>query len=199
MNLKYQNQYLILPADDGSREDTRLAVEYSDEAIQAFLEQGYVIVGSADFNKLIGNAEKPYSIHKDGTLYETPPYVPSLEEVKVAKKEEIKQYYLKDVASVVWVDHTDGNTYGYDTDKDSQVDFNSSYQRAKISGKTRYNVYVDKADLSQKDFVVHTPAMFELVLDKAGVYQEDVYAKYYMLKEKVSACSTPEEVEQIVW
>lgn len=199
MNLEYQNQYLILPAEDGSRADTKLAVEYSDAEIAELLAQGYVIVSADDFNKLIGNADRPYSIAMDGTLYETPPYVPSLEEVKAAKKEEIKQHYLKDVAAVVWVDHADGRTYGYDTDKDSQVDFNSSYQRAQIAGKTRYNVYVDKADLKQKEFVEHTPAMFELVLDKAGIYQEEVYAKYYLLKEKVSACSTAEEVEQIVW
>lgn len=199
MSNKYFNKYLILPGDDGSKADTKLTVGLTDSAIEQLLTQGYVLVSRDDFNKLLGNTGKAYSIRKDGTLYETPPYVPTLDEVKLAKKEEIKQHYLKDVEAVVWVSHTGGKTYGYDTDKGSQIDFNSSYQRAQISGTTRYNVYVDKADLTQKDFIVHTPAMFQLVLDKAGIYQEEVYAKYYVLKEQVSACTSKEEVEKISW
>ena len=111
MNLKYQKQYLILPADDGSREDTKLAVEYSDEAIQQLLEQGYVLVSEEDFQKLIGNAGKPYSIRKDGSLYETPPYVPSVEEVQAQKLAEFK--VNRDAEEVKPIEYQ-CNVYDYD-------------------------------------------------------------------------------------
>lgn len=42
INLKYANQYLILPAEDGSRADTKLAVECSDSFVEELLERGYI-------------------------------------------------------------------------------------------------------------------------------------------------------------
>ena len=65
------NKYLIKPNEDGNRKDTKLAVGLSDDTIQELLSDGYFLVNEDDFQKLIGNADKPYSIAMDGTLYET--------------------------------------------------------------------------------------------------------------------------------
>lgn len=120
MNEKYINHYLILPADDGTRADTKLAVEYSDEAIAQFLAQGYVIVGDEDFQKLVGNADRPYSIAMDGTLYETPPYVPSIEEVKAAKLQEIDAWTAAKITGG-FTSRASGEPVQYDSDKDTQL------------------------------------------------------------------------------
>ena len=100
MNLERQNQYLILP-ENGNRKDTKLAVEYSEEQIAEFVAAGYVIVNQADFNKLIGNADKAYLIANNGTVYEKP--APTDEELlasaKPAKIAELKA--ARDRKSVV--------------------------------------------------------------------------------------------------
>lgn len=75
-------EYLIKPNKNGEREDTKLAVEFTDEQISEMLKNGYFLVSDDDFQKLIGNADKPYSIAMDGTLYETPPYEPTVEELQ---------------------------------------------------------------------------------------------------------------------
>ena len=71
MNDKRVNQYLILP-EAGQRKDTKLAVEYDEAQIADYLSQGYVIVGSNDFNKLIGNGDGKYLIADDGSVYPKP-------------------------------------------------------------------------------------------------------------------------------
>ena len=120
MNEKYVNQYLILPAEDGTRADTKLAVEYSDEAVAAFFTQGYVLVSSDDFNKLIGNSDRPYSIAVDGTLYETPPYVPSIEEVKESKLQEIDAWTAGKITGG-FTSSASGEAVRYDSDVDTQI------------------------------------------------------------------------------
>lgn len=97
------------------------------------------------------------------------------------------------------MEQTDGKVYGYDTDKDSQVDFMASYNRAKITGTTRYNVYVNKDDLSEKVFTVHNQEMFEAALSEAGIYQESVYAKLYELEDRVENAKTEEDLAKISW
>lgn len=191
--------WLILPDTDGSRKDTKIASEYSSKEIADYLAQGYIKVCYEDFNKLLNNRDGEYCISADGTIYPKPPYVPTLDELKTTKENEIKQSYIKDVNAIVWVTQSDGSVLGYDTDKDSQIDFNSSYQRAQLNGTTRYNVYVDKNDLSQKVFTVHTPEMFEAALEAAGNYQEDVYAHYYETKLLIENAENEEALKAISW
>lgn len=121
---------------------------------------------------------------------------PSLEDLKVIKYAEVKADYLKALYAVAWVEQ-DGTLYGYDTDPGSQLDFSISHARAKLNGTTRYNVYTDKSNLDTKEFLEHTPEMFDKVLAEVGDLQEDVYVKYYAVKELVKAAKTPEELEGI--
>lgn len=208
MNEKYINKYLIKPADDGSREDTKLAVEYTDEQIEEFKQQGYLVVDDSDFQKLIGNDDgKEYLIAKDGTLSEKPPYVPTLEEERDKKLQELKDAYLIDLNAPAWfeqdMDQPDGTSFkkyvGYDTDKDSQVDFHSSKERAKLLGSTPYNIYVNPDNLKEKEFTYHTHAMFERALVAAGEYQVGVYTKYYTLKAQAENATSKEELARIKW
>lgn len=190
LNLKYQNQYLILPAADGSREDTKLAVEYADEAIQAFLKQGYVIVPEEDFQKLIGNAGKPYSIRKDGSLYETPPYVPSLQEVQNQKLAEFKAN--RDIEEVKPIEYQ-GNVYDYDEKARDRI--NAAIIALEAQGE-KANIAWTLADNTS---VVVTANDLRMVIANVAIRSNQLHAKYRTLKEKVLTCKSLKELEQIVW
>ena len=112
MNLKRQNQYLILP-ENGNRKDTKLAVEYSEEQITEYLKQGYVIVNHDDFNKLIGNANGDYLIADDGVVYPKPAPTDAelLAAAKPAKIAALKaERDSKEVEPITY----NGNSYDYD-------------------------------------------------------------------------------------
>lgn len=133
---------------------------------------------------------------------------PTIEELKNKKIEEIKSAYVNELYSPSWFEQTmyDQNGHelekryvGYDTDKDSQIDFNSSYERAKIKGFTMYNIYVNPDNLNEKEFVCHTPEMFSSALLAAGEYQERVYIKYYTLKSLVEEAKFETDLKNINW
>ena len=107
VNTEYINKYLIKPGENGVREDTKLAQEYTDEQIAEFVANGYVVVEDDDFQRLIGNYEDQYGINPDGTLFIIPPYVPTVEE----QMEAIKQELINAVQS--WMDGV-AQTRGYD-------------------------------------------------------------------------------------
>ena len=112
MNLKRQNQYLILP-ENGNRKDTKLAVEYNEEQITEYLKQGYVIVNHDDFNKIIGNGDGDYLIADDGVVYPKPAPTDAelLAAAKPAKIAELKaERDSKEVEPITY----NGNSYDYD-------------------------------------------------------------------------------------
>lgn len=132
----------------------------------------------------------------------------TLEDLRADKLQEIKSAYLKDLYAPYWFNQTmdlpDGTSVekyvGYDTDKDSLVDFTNSEKRAQLLGSTLYNIYVNPDNLKEKEFTYHTPAMFERVFLAAGDYQQNVvYTKYYTLCAQVEAATSKEELELIVW
>lgn len=162
---------------------------------QQTVVQDYIHYSPAT-DEILMTGERPSAEHiaqTDGTwiLLE-----PSLEDLKVMKYAEVKEDYLKALYAVAWIDQ-DGSLYGYDTDPGSQLDFSLSHARAKLKGITRYNVYTDKSNLDTKEFLKHTPEMFDKVLAEVGNYQEDVYKKYYAVKELVKVAKTPEELAGI--
>lgn len=190
MNLKYQNQYLILPADDGSRENTKLAVEYSDEAIQQLLAQGYVLVGSEDFNKLIGNADVPYSIHKDGSIYKTPAYVPSVEEVQAQKLAEFKNN--RDTEEVKLIEYN-GNLYDYDEKARDRI--NAAIIALEAQGEKASIEWT----LADNASVTVTANDLRMVIANVAIRSNRLHVKYRTLKEQVLACKSNAELEKIDW
>lgn len=187
-NEKYENQYLIKPAADGSREDTQLAVEYSDEAVAEFLANGYVLVGDEDFQKLIGNAGKPYSIAMDGSVYETPPYVPSLEEAQAAKLAELKS--TRDALETEPIEYN-GNRYDYDDKARDRI--NAAIIALDITGQSIEWTTADNTN------VTVTAQDLRNIIAAVAVRSNELHVKYRSLKEQVLACATAEEVAEIVW
>lgn len=190
LNLKYQNQYLILPAADGSREDTKLAVEYADEAIQAFLKQGYVLVDEDDFRKLIGNYGIQYCIDKDGSIYEAPDYIPSVQEVQ---EEMIARFKANRDAEEVKPIEYQGNVYDYDEKARDRI--NAAIIALEAQGE-KANIAWTLADNTS---VVVTANDLRMVIANVAIRSNQLHAKYRTLKEKVLACKSLKELEQIVW
>lgn len=121
-NEKYENQYLIKPAEDGARADTKLAVEHSDEAVDELLKQGYVLVCDADFQKLIGNAGGEYLIADDGRVYPKPAPTDAelLAVAKQAKLAEISQWTADNITGG-FISSASGEPVRYDSDVDTQL------------------------------------------------------------------------------
>lgn len=190
MNLKFKNQYLILPDEDGNRADTKLAVEYDDEAIQAFLKQGYVLVSEEDFQKLIGNAGVPYSIRKDGSIYETPPYVPSVEEVQEQKLAEFKSN--RDTEEVEPIEYN-GNLYDYDEKARDRI--NAAIIALDAQGEGADIAWT----LADNTSVTVTALDLRMVVANVAIRSNTLHVKYRTLKENVLACKSLKELEQISW
>ncbi len=116
-----ESQYLIKPKN-GLREDTKLAVEYSEGEIKNFLANGYYLVSDEDFNKLIGNAGKEYLIADDGTIYVKPD--PSAEELLAqAKTAKLAQIDTLTADKIIggFMSTCTGTAVTYDSDKDTQL------------------------------------------------------------------------------
>lgn len=190
MNGKYTNQYLILPAEDGTRADTKLAVEYSDDAIAGFLAQGYVLVSSDDFNKLIGNADKAYSIAMDGTLYETPPYEPSLTELCEQKVAQFK--INRDEEEVLPIEYN-GNSFDYDDKARDRINAAIIALDEQGEGATIEWTTADNQD------VTVSAADLRGVIAAVAVRSNALHIKYRQLKAQCEAAQTVEELAQIVW
>ena len=190
INLKYQNQYLILPADDGSRADTKLAVEYDDEAVEAFLKQGYVLVSEDDFQKLIGNYGIQYCIDKDGSIYEAPDYIPSVQEVQ---EEMIARFKANRDAEEVKPIEYQGNVYDYDDKARDRI--NAAIIALEAQGE-KANIAWTLADNTR---VVVTANDLRMVIANVAIRSNQLHVKYRELKEKVLACKSNAEVEKIVW
>ena len=121
MNEQRVNQYLILP-EAGQRKDTKLAVEYDETQIAAYIEHGYVIVGNDDFNKLIGNGNGEYLIADDGVVYPKP--APTDAELLAAAKQvklaEISQWTAANITGG-FISSASGEPVRYDSDLETQI------------------------------------------------------------------------------
>ena len=116
-----KNQYLI-KSKNGLREDTKLAVEYSEKEIKNYLASGYYLVNDEDFNKLIGNTDKEYLIADDGTIYVKPD--PSDAELLAqAKTTKLAQIDTLTAAKIIggFKSSCTGTAVTYDSDKDTQL------------------------------------------------------------------------------
>lgn len=190
MNEKYVNMYLIKPAEDGRRADTKLAVECSDSRVEELLSQGYVLIDNDDFQKLIGNAGKPYSIAMDGTVYETPPYVPPLAEVQEQKIAELKA--KRDEAEVEPIEYK-GNLYDYDDKARDRI--NAAIIALDVQGE---GASIEWTTAENTNATV-TADDLRGVIATVAVRSNALHIKYRELKEQVLACTTNEEAEAITW
>jgi hypothetical protein len=193
MNLERQNQYLILP-ENGNRKDTKLAVEYSEEQIAEFVAAGYVIVNQADFNKLIGNADKAYLIANNGTVYEKP--APTDEELlasaKPAKIAELKA--ARDAREVEPIEYG-GNMYDYDDKARERI--NAAIIALDMqTAQTKAVASIDWTTADNKDVSV-TADDLRCVIASVAQRSNALHVAYRAAKDKVESAITVAEVEAI--
>ena len=193
MNNKRINQYLILP-DNGQRKDTKLAVEYDEEQIAEYINQGYVIVNQADFNKLIGNADKAYLIADDGTVYEKP--APTDEELlataKPAKIAELKAE--RDAKEVEPIEY-DGNLYDYDDKARERI--NAAIIALDVqTAQAKATASIDWTTATNADVKV-TAQDLRAIVAAVAVRSNALHIAYRMAKGKVEQATTIAEVEAI--
>ena len=193
MNSERQDQYLILPKD-GQREDTKLAVEYSEEEIAEYVAEGYVIVDSEDYNKLIGNADKEYLIADDGTVYLKPE--PTEEELlAIAKPAKIAALKAeRDRLEVEPIAYA-GNLFDYDDKARERINaaiiaLDVQTQQTKAVAKIEWTT-ADNNDVTVTADDLRT--VIALVANRSNA----LHVAYRKAKEKVEAATTKEEVEAI--
>lgn len=193
MNDKRVNQYLILP-ENGNRKNTKLAVEYSEEQIAEYVANGYVIVNHADFNKLIGNADKAYLIADDGTVYEKPAPTDAelLASAKPAKIAELKAE--RDSKEVEPIEYN-GNTYDYDDKARERI--NAAIIALDVqTAQTGEEAYIDWTTADNNDVKVTANdlrTVIALVASRSNV----LHVAYRMAKGKVEQGRSVAEVEAI--
>ena len=190
MNEQRVNQYLILP-EAGQKKDTKLAVEYSEAQIADYLNQGYVIVGNDDFNKLIGNADGEYLIADDGSVYPKPAPTDAelLASAKPAKIAELKAE--RDSKEVEPIEYG-GNLYDYDDKARERI--NAAIIALDVQGA---DTSIDWTTATNADVKV-TANDLRMVIAAVAVRSNALHTAYRKAKEQVEAATTKEEVENVV-
>ena len=189
MNEQRQNQYLVLP-EAGQRKDTKLAVEYDETQIAAYLKQGYVIVGNDDFNKLIGNAGGKYLIADDGSVYPKPAPTDAelLADAKTAKIAELKvERDAREVEPITY----NGNSYDYDDKARERI--NAAIIALDVQGA---GISIDWTTADNTDVKV-TAQDLRRVIAVVAQRSNALHVAYREAKDKVEAATTVAEVEAI--
>ena len=190
MNDKRINQYLVLP-EAGQRKDTKLAFEYDEAQIADYLSQGYVIVGSNDFNKLIGNGDGEYLIADDGRVYPKPAPTDAelLAAAKPAKIAALKAE--RDAAEVEPITYI-GNRYDYDDKARDRI--NAAIIALDVQGE---GASIDWTTADNADVKV-TANDLRMIIAAVAVRSNELHNAYRTAKEKVLEATTKEEVEKVV-
>lgn len=185
----YEGCYLIKPDGAGSREDTKLAVEYSKTQVEEYTANGYFLIGDDDFQKLIGNGDVAYSINSDGTLYETPEYEPTLEEAQEAKLTALKTE--RDTLEVEPITYSNG--YSYDYDEKARDRINAAIIALELQG--------DEATISwttaDNEETTLTAADLKGIIAAVAVRSNLLHVACREAREKIEAATTVEEVNAV--
>lgn len=189
MNDKRVNQYLILP-ENGQRKDTKIAVEYNEDEIYEFLKQGYVIVTTEDFNKLIGNADREYLIADSGTVYPKP--APTEEELlEVSKSRKIEE--LKEQRDAFEVTPISYNGHLYDYDSKARERINVAIIALDQQGA---DAAIAWTTADNKEVTV-TGVDLRSVLIEAAKRSSALHNAYRAAREKVLNATTKEEIKGV--
>nr|DAG48198.1 MAG TPA: protein of unknown function DUF4376 [Caudoviricetes sp.] len=189
MNDKRVNQYLILP-EAGQRKDTKLAVEYDEAQIADYLNQGYVIVGNDDFNKLIGNADGEYLIADDGSVYPKPAPTDAelLATAKPAKIAELKaERDAREVEPITY----NGNSYDYDEKARERI--NAAIIALDVQGA---DASIDWTTADNQDVKV-TANDLRAVVASVARRSNALHVAYRKAKDKVEQATTVADVEAV--
>lgn len=115
-------------------------------------------------------------------------------EERVKKMNELYAAFCAARDAVVWV-----GGKGYDSNVGDLPNFLASQKRADLKGESYYKVYTDQADLAQKEFLPHTPAMFGAALLAGGDQQEAAHVRFGVKRASVMAATTIAEIDAVKW
>lgn len=189
MNVKRVNQYLILP-ENGQRKDTKLAIDFTESEIYEMIEQGYVIVNTEDFDKIIGNADGEYLIADSGTVYPKP--APTEEALLgAAKKRKIAE--LKSQRDVAEVEPIAYNENLYDYDEKARDRIAAAIIALELQGE---EATIEWTTADNEDAVV-TAQDLRMIIASVAARSNKLHTAYRAAKAKVEAASTAEEVEAV--
>lgn len=189
MNNERINQYIVLP-ENGNRKDTKLAVEYDESQIAAYIKQGYVLVNQADFNKLIGNADGEYLIADDGSVYPKPEPTDAelLADAKTAKIAELKaERDAREVEPITY----NGNSFDYDDKARDRINAAIIALELQGEGATIEWTTADNADTPV------TATDLKMIIAAVAVRSNKLHTAYRIAKEKVEEATTAADVETV--
>lgn len=194
MNEERQNQYLIKPDGNGGRADTKIAIEYGEEQIAEFVADGYVIVNHADFNKLIGNADKAYLIAADGTVYQKPE--PTEDEL-LASAKPLKIVELKAERDNKEVEPIEYNGNNFDYDDKARERINAAIIALDVQTQaTGEKASIDWTTADNNDVKV-TADDLRTVIALVANRSNALHVAYRVAKDKIEAATTVTEVETV--
>lgn len=114
-----------------------------------------------------------------------------LEQYKAFKIEELKVKCKDDIYN----GFVSSNGHVYRTNNDDQLNFLGKFNQLQVD-TTIETVYWKAEDTG---YIPHTREEWLLVYNEGLVAKEQKLFKYDQLKQQVTACTTKEEVEAIVW
>lgn len=120
---------------------------------------------------------------------------PTFEELKERKLAEAGRVFAKRRDAIRFIACSDGNTYGFDCANEDITNFLAAWKAAEISGSTGYKVWLNE---TAKGLVVLPLVDFQTVFDAVRASQLADYAWYEAKRAAIEACTTQEELDDIV-
>lgn len=125
---------------------------------------------------------------------------PTLEELKENKLLEAKQVFAQKRDAIRWVQVDDINTYGFDCDSEDITNFLAAYTALtnnvskSSTNTTMYKVWINETN---KGIVKLNLEQMNKVFDTVRNSQFESYAWLEEMKNKIDACQSKEELEDI--
>lgn len=122
----------------------------------------------------------------------------SLEELKALALSVQYNKYNAEKYAIAWL--ADGSGYGFDTDKDSQTDWLAVVQVLTANGSNNgnYRVYVDKNDITKKEFKAVTLTQLIEAGNISRVQQTSAYETFEKVKKIIQNATTKAELQAYI-
>lgn len=118
----------------------------------------------------------------------------NLDSVKSAKLAQAKALFAEKRDAIRFI-ALDGVTYGFDCASEDITNFMAAWKDAEMNGSTQYKVWTSETD---KGVVTLTNDNFSTVFKSVRNSQFEAYAWLATVQAKIEACTTAEEVEEII-
>ena len=122
------------------------------------------------------------------------------EEAKEAKLNEAGVMFAQERDKVRFIQLDEVRKYGFDCANEDVTNFMASYVPLLImqGGTTEYKVYLNENNIKEKELVCLSFADMHKAYLEVSADQKEAYKWYGAIKARIDACTTVEEVEDIV-